>query len=79
MRIPALTLLFLTAAGTFADAGDAWFRNVAEEAGLAGVRAKDCVFADLDGDGFWDLCLCHCAFHVGGSPTLTFSCEHRGT
>ena len=34
-----------------------WFTNVAADAGLAGVRAKDCVFTDLDGDGYWDLCL----------------------
>ncbi len=25
--------------------------------GLAGARAKDAIFTDLDGDGYWDLCL----------------------
>jgi hypothetical protein len=35
----------------------AWFTNVAALQGLEEVRAKDCLFTDLDGDGFWDLCL----------------------
>jgi len=34
-----------------------WFTNVSKEVGLEGVRAKDGIFTDLDGDGFWDLCL----------------------
>ncbi len=34
-----------------------WFANVSKEAGLEGVAAKDAVLADLDGDGFYDLCL----------------------
>lgn len=34
-----------------------WFTNVAEQVGLGGVKAKDCIFTDLDGDGYWDLCL----------------------
>ncbi len=34
-----------------------WFTNVAAEVGLAGVRAKDAILVDLDGDGFHDLCL----------------------
>jgi len=30
---------------------------VAAERGLDQVRAKDCIFTDLDGDGYLDLCL----------------------
>jgi hypothetical protein len=33
------------------------FTNVAGQVGLGGVLAKDCLFTDLDGDGYWDLCL----------------------
>ncbi len=33
------------------------FTNVAQALGLEGVRAKDVIFTDLDGDGYHDLCL----------------------
>lgn len=33
------------------------FENVTAAIGLNGVPAKDCILADLDGDGFWDLIL----------------------
>jgi hypothetical protein len=33
------------------------FTNVSAQVGLGGVVAKDAIFADLDGDGWWDLCL----------------------
>jgi hypothetical protein len=34
-----------------------WFTDVAAEVGLNGQRAKECVFTDLNGDGWWDLVL----------------------
>jgi hypothetical protein len=39
------------------EAAESYFRNVSKDAGLEGVKAKDAIFTDLDGDGFWDLCL----------------------
>ena len=33
------------------------FTNVSKDVGLEGVKAKDAILADLDGDGWWDLCL----------------------
>ena len=33
------------------------FTNVSKAVGLEGVRAKDVIFTDLDGDGYHDLCL----------------------
>ncbi len=35
----------------------AWFTNVAGSVGLEGVKAKDAIFTDLNGDGWWDLCI----------------------
>ncbi len=39
------------------ETGPAWFRDVASDAGMEGVRAKDGCFADVNGDGWWDLVL----------------------
>ncbi len=36
---------------------EGWFTDVADDVGLTGQRAKDCVFTDLNGDGAWDLVL----------------------
>ena len=33
------------------------FENVTARTGLSGVPAKDCILADIDGDGWWDLIL----------------------
>ncbi|MDJ0974681.1 MAG: CRTAC1 family protein [Planctomycetota bacterium] len=63
MRWPLLLILPLVFAAPIAaeeepaPAPAPWFTNVAEAAGLSGVRAKSVVFTDLDGDGFHDLCL----------------------
>ena len=48
--------------GTRVDAEGAgddtpWFTNISKRAGLGDVRAKGCVLTDLNGDGYWDLCL----------------------
>ncbi len=60
-RAPAWLLLLapLSAQGSdpIPDAEPPLFANVTAEVGLEGVPAKDCILADLDGDGFWDLCL----------------------
>ena len=34
-----------------------WFTNVAADVGLGAAKAKGCCFVDLNGDGWWDLCL----------------------
>ncbi len=56
-----LIVCLVLAAGAPARAEEgkeaAWFTNVAAEVGLGAVKAKDCIFTDLDGDGFWDLCI----------------------
>ena len=62
MKTPLLLLLVLVALavppGSRAEEEEAaWFTNVSKESGLAGVRAKDCIFTDLNGDGYFDLCL----------------------
>ena len=41
-----------------------WFVNVAKASGLTDVRAKDCIFTDLDGDGYLDLCLDRRRFYL---------------
>ncbi len=41
-----------------------WFVDVATEVGLTDDRAKDCVFTDLDGDGWLDLVLSRRTFLV---------------
>lgn len=35
----------------------AWFTNVAPSAGLGDVKAKDVLLTDVNGDGYWDLCI----------------------
>jgi hypothetical protein len=50
----ALIALALTASAATADP---WFTNAAKTSGLDGVTSKDCILADLDGDGWWDLCV----------------------
>ncbi len=56
--IPILLTLLIIAAPFAAGADDdPWFTNVSKDSGLAGVKAKDCIFTDLNGDGFHDLCL----------------------
>ena len=59
--LPLLCLLLLPAATARAEddppAEAPWFTNVSAAVGLGGVRAKSVAFADLDGDGHWDLCL----------------------
>ncbi|MCC6739303.1 MAG: CRTAC1 family protein [Planctomycetia bacterium] len=50
--LPALLL-----AAASVRAGDPWFTNAAKTSGLEGVSAKDCVLADVDGDGRLDLCI----------------------
>lgn len=62
MRIPLLVVLFslcvLLAAGPSSRAEEGpYFTRVTAEVGLEGVRAKDALFTDLDGDGYLDLCL----------------------
>jgi hypothetical protein len=59
MRCTGLLLLAfaLLAATAGAAEPEPWFTNVAPDVGLAGVRAKDAIFADLNDDGYWDLCL----------------------
>ncbi len=54
-----LVLLCALAGGAPAESDEPQplFTNVAKALGLDGVRAKDCVFTDVNGDGFWDLCL----------------------
>ncbi len=54
MRPHLLTLLVLSAVSASADT---WFTNGAKAAGLGGVQAKDAILVDLDGDGWWDLCV----------------------
>lgn len=41
-----------------------WFTNVARESGLADVPAKDAILVDLNGDGFYDLCLDRSRFYL---------------
>ncbi|MCP3861458.1 MAG: VCBS repeat-containing protein, partial [Phycisphaeraceae bacterium] len=53
--IAALLLCILAAPAPGGD--EPWFVNASRESGLEGVRAKDCILTDLDGDGYWDLCL----------------------
>ncbi|MEK7465841.1 MAG: CRTAC1 family protein [Planctomycetota bacterium] len=50
----SFTILMLAASIAHADP---WFTNAAKAAGLDGVASKDCVLTDLDGDGWWDLCV----------------------
>lgn len=62
MRIATLVLpllmVFTGAVGASEeDASAPWFTNVADELGFEGVRAKDCVLVDLDGDRYLDLCI----------------------
>jgi hypothetical protein len=59
MRIALILTLSLLVAGPFAtgEDEDPWFTNVSKEVGLSGVKAKDCIFTDLNGDGYHDLCL----------------------
>ncbi len=60
-HIPLLLVLLLLGVASPLQADDeapkAWFTNVAKDAGLDGVKAKDVILTDLDGDGFWDLCI----------------------
>ncbi len=40
------------------ESGDSpWFTNIAADVGLGDAQAKGCVLTDLNGDGYWDLCL----------------------
>ncbi|MDJ0521088.1 MAG: CRTAC1 family protein [Planctomycetota bacterium] len=63
MRTLALLCLFLLAGSSSAvvhaeeEEPRAWFTNIAAEAGLDGVKAKGVALTDLNGDGFWDLCI----------------------
>ncbi|MHC4859631.1 MAG: FG-GAP repeat domain-containing protein, partial [Planctomycetota bacterium] len=61
MRILPLALLALLPLGLAASGEEKqpapWFVNVAKEVGLTGARAKDCIFTELNGDGYLDLCL----------------------
>ena len=64
MRTLAIVLLVLfvllpLGAPVRAEEGEPapWFQNVSAAVGLAGVKAKGGLFTDLDGDGYWDLCL----------------------
>ncbi|MEK7866060.1 MAG: CRTAC1 family protein [Planctomycetota bacterium] len=51
----ALAALLLAAASAAGEAP--WFTNAAKASGLDGVASKDCILTDIDGDGWWDLCL----------------------
>ena len=51
--VAVLTVLLAGQAAAEAEASH--FTNVSKEVGLEGVRAKDVVLTDLDGDGYWDL------------------------
>ncbi len=54
----AMTALCVPVAAEEDDRPEApWFANISKEAGLSGVPSKDCILADLNGDGFYDLCL----------------------
>jgi len=82
MSTPALKNLFplgsalvlvtlLTGHARSQDAGEAepepaLFVNVAASCGLDGVRAKSCAFADLDGDGRWDVIVDRRHIHLQG-------------
>ncbi len=57
MRTVLCLLLCLMGGSALAEEEAPWFTNVAGDVGLEGVKAKSCVLTDLDGDGFWDLCL----------------------
>ncbi|MFH0945579.1 MAG: CRTAC1 family protein [Planctomycetota bacterium] len=53
--LPCLSLFCLPGSGHAAE--DSLFKNVAPDLGLAGVAAKDCIFVDLNGDGYHDIVL----------------------
>ncbi|MEN8151996.1 MAG: VCBS repeat-containing protein, partial [Planctomycetota bacterium] len=53
--LPLLLIVF--AFPVSAEEPEPWFTNVSKEVGLTDVRAKDGIFTDLNGDGFYDLCL----------------------
>ncbi|MHC5010657.1 MAG: CRTAC1 family protein [Planctomycetota bacterium] len=57
---------------------DRWFTNVAAEVGLSGQRAKDCIFTDLDGDGYYDLCLDRQRLYLSEAGRRFTPHEHHG-
>jgi hypothetical protein len=73
VRALALILVVLFVGAPAAGDEKPWFTNVAKEAGLRGVKAKDGIFTDVNGDGFADLCLDRQRFYLskkGESFTL---------
>ncbi len=55
--VVAAFLLMPDATGQELTTPAPWFTDVADDVGLTDVRGKDCIFTDLDGDGYWDLVL----------------------
>jgi len=55
-----------------------WFTNVTKEVGLEGVRAKDGIFTDLNGDGYWDLCLDRGRFYLSKKGKSFAAHEEHG-
>lgn len=89
--LPAAAVVFLLLLGTLGpavvpaptvagaeEADEPWFENVAKEVGLEGVKAKDAIFTDLDGDGFWDLCLDRQRLYIGRKGTHFEAHEKAG-
>ncbi len=74
--VPIVILVLV--AGTAAEEEKPWFVNVATEAGLAGVRAKDGIFTDLNGDGFYDLCLDRRRFYLSKGGASFVPHEEHG-
>ena len=54
-----------------------WFSNQTAAVGLAGVKAKDCMFVDLDGNGWLDLCLDRGRFHLSKKRGQEFAAHER--
>ena len=75
MRIPIAALLCIASAAVL-RAEEPWFTNVSKTSGLEGVTAKDAIMVDLNGDGYWDLCLDHERFYLSDKGKKF--AEHKG-
>jgi len=79
MKRLLLLVLLVAAFPVAAEEGEPrWFTNVSKKVGLEGVRAKDGIFTDLNGDGYWDLCLDRRRFYLSKKGKSFLAHEDHG-